>query len=373
MRVFISSTQRDLIEHRNAVAEALERLGLQLARMETFGARPEDATRACLEEVTESDLFVGVYAHRYGHIPAASAVSVTEAEFDHAVVMRRPTFCFLVDDDYPWPDELREPEPGKSKLVTFKSRIAALVVRDTFTTADVLATRVASSVGRYLIADPRRHGARTAAHFARLALTDIAAALFVDVVRLACVAASVGARQANAARYPEFVDMADQHFSEFRTHVPRLAADTDFAVIEKCGAVERSVGWALTRLRRAPRLDRSWPELALNLHEAAERVDDLAAAAAGDYYAERREEVAPIIEKMVNAAVREQSPPSPESFVHARFSAQDAMLAHLRARGGFAIAAVRDDIDRRLAIPYFLVDLALLRQARAQDSRPATP
>ena len=48
-----------------AVAGALERLGLQLARMEMFGARPEEPTKACLEEVEASELFVGIYAHRY--------------------------------------------------------------------------------------------------------------------------------------------------------------------------------------------------------------------------------------------------------------------------------------------------------------------
>jgi hypothetical protein len=38
MKVFISSTARDLPNHRVTVALALERLGLQVARMETFEA-----------------------------------------------------------------------------------------------------------------------------------------------------------------------------------------------------------------------------------------------------------------------------------------------------------------------------------------------
>jgi hypothetical protein len=35
----------------------------------------------------------------------------------------------------------------------------------------------------------------------------------------------------------------------------------------------------------------------------------------------------------------------------------------MQKAGGFAIATIRDDIDRRLAIPYFALDLALLRKA----------
>jgi pimeloyl-ACP methyl ester carboxylesterase len=42
MNVFISSTYRDLAEHRRAGADAVERLGLQLQRMESFGAMPEE-------------------------------------------------------------------------------------------------------------------------------------------------------------------------------------------------------------------------------------------------------------------------------------------------------------------------------------------
>ena len=36
--------------------------------MEDDGARSDDATTACLDEIDESDLFVGVYAHRYGYV-----------------------------------------------------------------------------------------------------------------------------------------------------------------------------------------------------------------------------------------------------------------------------------------------------------------
>ena len=79
MKAFISSTFQDLERHRAAVADVIERLGVQLSRMEKFGARPEEPSLACLDEVEGSDLFVGIYAHRYGFIPADSKVSITEA------------------------------------------------------------------------------------------------------------------------------------------------------------------------------------------------------------------------------------------------------------------------------------------------------
>jgi hypothetical protein len=238
MKVFISSTYRDLVDHRRAVADAVERLGLQLERMESFGARPEEPLHACLAEVEDSELFVGIYAHRYGYIPVDATVSITEVEFEHALAHRRPTFCFFLDDSYPWPDEFVEKEPGRTKLATFRDRVQKLVVRDLFTTPEVLGSRVASSIGRYLIGDPRRHGAPNTAEFALLILADAVAAVFVDVMRLTCVAGSDLARAANENRYDEFVDIADEHFSDFRLQVTRLAQDSAITTVKACSEVE---------------------------------------------------------------------------------------------------------------------------------------
>ena len=47
IKVFLSSTYDDLIEHRKVATEALEQLGQQVGRMEIFGARPEEPAR-CL-------------------------------------------------------------------------------------------------------------------------------------------------------------------------------------------------------------------------------------------------------------------------------------------------------------------------------------
>jgi hypothetical protein len=161
MKVFVSSTAVDLPEHRPAVAGALERLGLHVARMESFGARPEDATEASLGEIEGSEIFVGIYAHRYGYVPADSTSSITESEFNYAYALRRPTFCFFVDDEYPWPPKLMETSPGKGKLFAFKTRIEKLIV--------------------------------------------------VDVMRMFNVAGGERVREANKSRYGEFVDTADQH------------------------------------------------------------------------------------------------------------------------------------------------------------------
>jgi len=151
MKVFLSSTYEDLREHRAKAAQAIERLGQHDIRMEVFGARPDDATGVSRDEIEASDAFCGIYAHRYGYVPAGSSVSITEQEFDFAQERQKPTFCFVVDDEFRWSPKFIEPDPGQSKLKLFKQRVTNTVVRDTFTTPDDLAYKIASSLGRFLI------------------------------------------------------------------------------------------------------------------------------------------------------------------------------------------------------------------------------
>lgn len=150
MKTFISSTFADLEAHRLGAAEALERLGQQVGRMEVFGARPEEPATVCFNEIEMCDMFVGIYAHRYGFIPPGTNCSITEQEYAHALKHRKPIFCFFVNEDHPWPPKLIEGEPGKSKLMTFKQKIAERLIRETFTTPEDLAFKVAASLGRYL-------------------------------------------------------------------------------------------------------------------------------------------------------------------------------------------------------------------------------
>jgi hypothetical protein len=150
MKTFLSSTYVDLVEHRQAAAEAVERLGQQVGRMEVFGARPDEPSEACLAEIDDCDLFVGIYAHRYGYVPDGSPVSITEAEFDHAKAKGKPLFCFVIDEEHPWPPKLIDDEPLKSRLRSFKAKIGSGLVRDTFTTSQDLAYKIAAALGRYL-------------------------------------------------------------------------------------------------------------------------------------------------------------------------------------------------------------------------------
>ena len=102
-RVFLSSTFTDLSEYRKTVQTAIRQLGAVDVSMEHFGARDERPAEECVRLVhQESDLFVGIYAHRYGYVPDGADVSISEMEYKAASDAALPRFIYVVDENQPW-------------------------------------------------------------------------------------------------------------------------------------------------------------------------------------------------------------------------------------------------------------------------------
>ena len=146
MKVFLSSTYLDLIEHRKAVVNALRTMDEEVGHMEVFGARDAEATTVSLEELDKCDVLVGVYAYRYGTVPTGSKASVTEQEYLHAMSKKIPVLVFVVDESHPWPPKLMD--KSQAEVEKFKSKATAEHTPDYFTSPDNLAQKVVSSIGR---------------------------------------------------------------------------------------------------------------------------------------------------------------------------------------------------------------------------------
>jgi hypothetical protein len=78
LTVMISSTALDLPEHREQVMHACLRASMLPKMMEHLPASDEDAIAASLAMVDEADLYLGIFAHRYGHVPEGHEKSITE-------------------------------------------------------------------------------------------------------------------------------------------------------------------------------------------------------------------------------------------------------------------------------------------------------
>jgi len=149
MKVFISSTYLDLIEHRKAVVNALRTMGEEVDHMEIFGARDEEPTKASLDELDKCEVLVGIYAYRYGTVPKGSKdskVSVTEQEYIHATSKKIPILVFVVNEDCDWsPKKMDE---SLTKIKKFKAKATKEHTPEYFTSPDNLAAKVVASIGR---------------------------------------------------------------------------------------------------------------------------------------------------------------------------------------------------------------------------------
>ncbi|MFX0066484.1 MAG: DUF4062 domain-containing protein [Candidatus Hermodarchaeota archaeon] len=161
MKIFLSSTYGDLITYRKRVKEGLEGLGTNVDAMEVWFAKPGTPSSVIKEKIKDCNLFVGIYAYKYGSIPPEDdenipehlkGCSFTEVEYEWAKEFNKPPFCFLVDEKKTpnWPPEHIEGEPGQSKLQALKTKLRDEQTIEEFTTTLDLAWKVAVSVGGHL-------------------------------------------------------------------------------------------------------------------------------------------------------------------------------------------------------------------------------
>jgi hypothetical protein len=64
--IYLSSTYEDLKEYRAAAAPAIGYLNHEVSGMEDYIAADERHLEACLKDVGQCKIYVGLFAHRYG-------------------------------------------------------------------------------------------------------------------------------------------------------------------------------------------------------------------------------------------------------------------------------------------------------------------
>lgn len=154
-RIFLSSTAADLTEHRARIAEAIERLGQQTIRMETFGARPGTPLEQCRHLAAASDALVVCVGYRYGSVPGLdeggdAKKSITWWEVEAALAAGKPVFAFLVDAKAHRRAPTHESADGQA-LERFREFLERSTTRELFTTPEDLAMKVTASLSRWLL------------------------------------------------------------------------------------------------------------------------------------------------------------------------------------------------------------------------------
>jgi tetratricopeptide (TPR) repeat protein len=151
----ISSTALDLPEHRALVHKACLEAGVFPIGMEQLPARDATGIAASLEMVEQADIYIGVYAFRYGWVPGGQDISITEMEFDRAVARKkegklREILVFIAHEEHPVTKrDVEADKVAQEKLDKFKARAADGRVRKEFKSAEELQRLVLQALSEF--------------------------------------------------------------------------------------------------------------------------------------------------------------------------------------------------------------------------------
>ncbi|HEX7956846.1 MAG TPA: DUF4062 domain-containing protein, partial [Pyrinomonadaceae bacterium] len=174
----ISSTALDLPEHRALAHKACLDAGVFPIGMEQLPARDASGIAASLEMVDEADVYIGVYAFRYGWVPDGGDVSITEMEFDRALARKaegrlREILVFTAHEEHTFPaGHIEANEVAQEKLRKFKARAADGRVRKEFKSAEELQRLVFQALSEFKSRQQRAADAATDARPARTSIPN---------------------------------------------------------------------------------------------------------------------------------------------------------------------------------------------------------
>lgn len=136
--VYISSTYKDLVKEREAAAQAVRRLAHSTLAMEDYVASDKRPVDKCLEDVRKCDIYIGIFARRYGFIPDGYDKSITHLEYETAGEAGIPRLIFLSDDT--------AGPPENEKIDQFRKYVQNTHIVSFFTNPDQLGGLVSAAV-----------------------------------------------------------------------------------------------------------------------------------------------------------------------------------------------------------------------------------
>jgi tetratricopeptide (TPR) repeat protein len=181
LTAMISSTALDLPRHREQVRDACVSAGVFPIAMEDVPARDATGVQVSREMVDQADIYVGIYAWRYGWVPDfdnPERISITEMEFDWAVARQKAgrlkdILVFVMHDEHPISRrDVEVSEVAEAKLAAFKARAATGRIRVLFESPEELGKEAFQA----LISVRERHARSEPAPVAAAAGTPVRAA-----------------------------------------------------------------------------------------------------------------------------------------------------------------------------------------------------
>ncbi|MEO6202180.1 MAG: DUF4062 domain-containing protein [Nitrospirales bacterium] len=156
--IYLSSTYEDLKDHRQVVFEALRKAGHQVIAMEDYVAADRRPVDKCLLDVEKADIYVGLFAFRYGYMPPEGHgnpknLSITELEFRQAEALHKPCLTFVVNDATAWPrsyDDARTADDKGERINTLRQYLLTEKLASAFSSPHELSTLVLAAIAKHL-------------------------------------------------------------------------------------------------------------------------------------------------------------------------------------------------------------------------------
>ena len=148
--VFVSSTYLDLQEHRKEVWDVLEDFDVNVRGMEQFGARSEEPLETCINEVEQSDVYVGIVGYRLGSVHEDRGLSFTQMEYERARELDLEILIYLIDEEAEIKAKHIDKGEKLDKLESFKRTLRERHTVDTFTTPSDIGEKIRRDFRRVL-------------------------------------------------------------------------------------------------------------------------------------------------------------------------------------------------------------------------------
>src|SRR5262245_2831451 len=156
--IYLSSAYEDLKEYREVVYKGLRQSGYDVVSMEDYVAADQRPVDKCLDDVKKADIYVGIFAFRYGYVPPEAhgnpnKLSITELEYRQAESLKKPCLTFIVNESKAWPpmfDDARKAEDKGERINKLRQYLLTEKMGSSFTEPYELASLVQAAIAKYL-------------------------------------------------------------------------------------------------------------------------------------------------------------------------------------------------------------------------------
>lgn len=177
-KIYISSTFSDLAEYRKAAFDILCSMDHSVKAMEHYVATDQRPLDKCLADVEACDVYVGIFAWRYGFIPDPALGnperrSITELEYRRAKETGKHCLIYLLDENHPWPPPKMEKGESGEKLARFRKELGDAYIVSFFKTPEDLAALISASVANLRLDAPSPATSSTPLDSAKISISRL--------------------------------------------------------------------------------------------------------------------------------------------------------------------------------------------------------